>query len=196
MLLLCGSVLLGARVLSSADDTVAVWAAATPLARGQEITADDLVPVRVRFADSAAAERYVAAADELPDGVTVTRDVGPGELLPLAAFGHGADDGLVEVPLSVESAGLPSSVRVGSRVDVWVTPTAGDRDTASGAAEAVRVLTDVPVVADSSAGAAAGSFGSGALPVVVGVPRSAQDDLPRVLGRLSDGAVVLVRRQG
>src|SRR3712207_8429676 len=36
-----------------------------------------------------------------------------------------AEDALVEVPLSVDAAGMPSSVTVGSRVDVWVAPDAG-----------------------------------------------------------------------
>lgn len=206
--------LLGARVLSAADDTVAVWSARTSLARGQQVTADDLTSVRVRFAVSTTADRYVAATDELPEGVTLTRDVAPGELVPRDALGEGADTALVEVPLAVEAAGMPSSVTVGSRVDVWVTPTdsgplAGRSSAGSGAAgtsggrggdaepaEAVRVLSGVSVLADGSGGSSATGFGGDLLPVVVGVPPSAQDDLPRVLAQLTDGAVVLVRRQG
>ena len=52
VLLLCGSVLLGARVLASADDTVAVWGTRTSLVRGQEVSSDDLVALQVRFADA------------------------------------------------------------------------------------------------------------------------------------------------
>ena len=197
VLLLCGSVLLGARVLAAADDTVAVWGAASSLARGQEVSAADLVPVQVRFTDSAAADRYVAAADDLPDGSLVTRDIGAGELLPRAAIGVGTAEELVEVPLAVEPSGVPSSVQVGARVDVWVTPGAGGRAAGGGdPVEAVRVLTDVAVVADGSGGDAAGDFAGQVRPLVVGVPPSAQDELPEVLARLSGGTVVLVRRQG
>ncbi len=202
MVLLCGSVLLGARVLSSADDTVAVWGARTSLAQGQEVTAADLVPVRVRFAEAESADRYLAA-DDLPDGVTLTRDLGAGELLPRAALDVAPDEALVEVPLSVDAAGIPSSVQVGSRVDVWVTPAPGASaggasggTGAEGRTRAVRVLADVAVIADGSSGTSATGFGGELLPVVVGVPPSAQDDLPEVLAQLSSGAVVLVRRQG
>ena len=194
-MLLCGSVLLGVRVLASADDTVAVWGVRTALTRGQELSAADLVPVRVRFTEEADADRYVAAADDLSDGLLLIRDVGAGELLPRAALDGEADLALVEVPLSVEPAGIPSSVGVGSRVDVWVAPaaggTAGDRPE-----DAVRVLTDVAVIADGSAAASSTGFGGETRPVVVGVPPSAQRDLPSVLARVTGGTIVLVRRQG
>ena len=201
MLLLTGSVLLGARVLATADDTVAVWGTRTALAAGQEVSTADLVPVQVRFPDPEVADRYVGAGDDLPDGVSVTRDLGAGELLPRAAFTQGSGEELVEVPLSVAASGMPSSVQVGSRVDVWVTPAPGGpapggRVREGSSLEAVRVLTDVPVVADGGASASATGFGGEARPVVVGVPPEAQDDLPRVLARLGDGTVVLVRRQG
>ena len=204
-MLLCGSVLLGARVLAAADDTVAVWGVRTSLARGQVPTADDLVPVRVRFADHASADRYVATADDLPAGTVLRRDVAAGELLPRAALSR-SEEALVEVPLSVDAAGMPSSVTVGSRVDVWVTPApgrvgstsdgSGGAEGSGGRAEAVRVLSGVPVVADGGGDASATGFGGESLPVVVGVPPSARSDLPEVLGRLGDGTVVLVRRPG
>ena len=203
VVLLCGSVLVGARVFAAADDTVAVWGAGTSLARGQAPTVEDLVPVQVRFTDPASAARYVAASDDLPSGAVLSRDVAAGELLPRAALGDGPDEAFVELPLSVDAAGMPSSVTIGSRVDVWVTPTQGVASTSSGGndvgnrpSEAVRVLTGVPVVADGDGTASAAGFGGGSLPVVVGVPPSAQDDLPQVLARLGDGTVVLVRRQG
>ena len=186
--------------MASADDTVAVWTARTALARGQELTAADVVPVRLRFAEEADADRYVAASDDLPDGLLLARDVGAGELLPRAALGGDATEALVEVPLSVGPAGIPSSVGVGSHVDVWVAPSAGG-GTGGGTgggrtADAVRVLTDVAVVDDGSTAAATTGFGGEARPVVVGVPPAAEGDLPSVLTRVTSGTVVLVRRQG
>jgi hypothetical protein len=195
VLLLCGSVLLGARVLATADDTVAVWGTRTSLSRGQQVGTDDLVPVQVRFADSAAADRYVAAADTLPEGTSLTRDLGAGELLPRSALTQDSDEELVEVPLSVEAAGIPSSVEVGSHVDVWVAPNAEARAVEGQGGGAVRVLADVPVLADGGAGSTTG-FGGELRPVVVGVLPDGQVDLSRVLARLATGAVVLVRRQG
>ena len=194
VLLLCGSVLLGARVLASADDTVAVWGTRTSLVRGQAVSADDLVPVQVRFAEPEAADRYVPAADVLPDGSSLARDVGAGELLPREALTQDRAERLVEVPLSVEATGIPSSVRVGSHVDVWVAPADGGRPAAG--TEAVRVLRDVAVLADGSSTAATTGFGGELRPVVVGVAPSDQGQLSRVLADLTNGTVVLVRRQG
>jgi len=195
VLLLCGSVLLGVRVLATADDTVAVWGTRTSLVAGQDLSTADLVPVQVRFADPEAADRYVAAADDVPEGASLSRDVGAGELLPRESLTQDADGALVEVPLSVEAARIPSSVGIGSHVDVWVAPTDGGGAADGGRPEAVRVLGDVPVLADGSAGASA-TFGAELRPVVVGVPPAAQDDLARVLARLATGTVVLVGRQG
>lgn len=196
VLLLCGSVLLGARVLASADDTVAVWGTRSSLVRGQGVTTDDLVPVRVRFADADAADRYVSAADSLPDGTSLSRDVGAGELLAREALTRDAAEQLVEVPLAVEATGIPASVGIGSRVDVWVTPADGARAAGAAGADAERVLRDVPVLADGGSAASTTGFGGELRPVVVGVAPAAQDDLPRVLARLTTGTVVLVRRQG
>ena len=51
VVLVAASVVVGARVLAAADDTVQVWAAAADLGAGQRVDADDLVAQRVRFAD-------------------------------------------------------------------------------------------------------------------------------------------------
>ena len=45
------SVVAGARVLATADDTVQVWAAASDMGAGDRLTEADLVASRVRFAD-------------------------------------------------------------------------------------------------------------------------------------------------
>src|SRR6478735_2422730 len=53
VLLVLGSVLLGARVVTAADATVPVWTAAGNLAAGTRLTAGDLVAVDVRLDDAA-----------------------------------------------------------------------------------------------------------------------------------------------
>src|SRR3954471_7193921 len=79
VLLVLGSVLLGARVVFAADATVPVWAAAGDLAAGTVLTADDLVAVDVRLDD--AADAYLATT-ATPGGRTLSRAVSAGELLP------------------------------------------------------------------------------------------------------------------
>src|SRR3954463_12970508 len=60
LLLVLGSVLLGARVVSAADATVPVWAAVGELAPGTLLTAEDLVAVDVRLDD--AGEWYLSSS--------------------------------------------------------------------------------------------------------------------------------------
>lgn len=183
MLLVCASGLLGARLLDRADDTVAVLAAQGPLAAGQELDADDLVVVRLRFGSAAQADRYLPGDAEPAPGTVLRREVGAGELLPRAALTDGGGSGLVEVPLAVPVTGVPSSVRPGSRVDVWVTRSARD----GGAPGAEEVLQAVPVLATGRA--------SGAVrQVVVGVAEADAERLPQVVAALPDADVVLLRR--
>jgi Flp pilus assembly protein CpaB len=183
ILLVFGSVLLGAKVLAGADDTVAVLAAARPLAAGQALTADDLETVRLRFQDDAEADRYLAGSTAPVQGAVLVRPVGEGELVPRAALG-GTSDKLVELPLSVDPGRVPATVRAGSVVDVWVAAAPDSAD---------KVLTAVPVLA-----ATRGAGGvSGTRQVVVGVPGDDEDLLAGVVGRLGeDGSVLVVARSG
>ena len=74
--LVAASVLVGARLLGGADDTVEVWSAGADLAAGQPVTEADLVARRVRFGDEADGDRYLRVGDRLPDDATLSRAVG------------------------------------------------------------------------------------------------------------------------
>ncbi|MBJ7530487.1 MAG: hypothetical protein JHD04_13315, partial [Nocardioides sp.] len=78
MAIVAGSVVLGARLLAAADETVAVWAAADDLGPGERIDAGDLEAQRVRFADDTDLARYWSADEELPADLTLVRGVGAG----------------------------------------------------------------------------------------------------------------------
>lgn len=177
-------VLLGARIMASADDTVAVWSVRSDLAAGTVLDADDLQLTRVHFADGRALARYVAE-DGLPEGeVAVTRDLATGELLPRAALGAGGE-ALVEVPLSVARGDLPGTVRAGSVVDVWLAPEEPSGKAARLLLDDVRVVA-LPAAADSLAPESTRQL-------VVGVPEDA-DDLADVLGRTGGGRIVVTQR--
>lgn len=121
VLLVLVSVVVGARVLSSADRSQLVWAAADDLTVGSQLEAGDLAPVRVRLFESG--PRYLAAGGSAPVGWIVTRGVGAGELLPEGALvtpGADVDFRLVTVP--VEVGHYPPSLRAEERVDLWLTP--------------------------------------------------------------------------
>lgn len=190
--LVAGAALLGASVVGD-QDTTAVWAARVPLAEGQALEREDLAVRELQFADPADAARYVGAQDPVPEGLTLTRDVGAGELLPLAALGDDAQ-ALLEVPLTVTAEAVPATVRAGSVVDVWVTPDPAlvtGEDASLDAVDSVRVFAGVRVVAVSRPGGALGPAVT--RQVIVGLEPEAQAALPEALGRLARGSVVLVR---
>ena len=190
LLLVAGSVVVGARLLASADDTVGVWAVSRDLPAGATVTEGDLERRQVRFPESATADGYLSADAALPREATLNRPVSSGELLPRAAFARRSGPDLVEVPISVASDDLPATVRQGSTVDVWVAPKVSALD--SDRVRATQVLTDVVVVAvprsaDSLAPQATRQ-------VIVGVPTDRSSTLSAALGGISDGRVVVVRK--
>ncbi len=188
MLLVFGSVLVGARVLAHADDTVAVLAARGPLVAGQQVEADDVAVTRLRFSSAADADRYLPE-EEVPTGAVLLRPVGPGELLPRAAVDVRGSAGLVELPLGVDPARVPAGVHAGAIVDVWAVRSEVDQGE-----RPERLLAAVPVLS-AARGATAGV--TGLRQVVVGVAESDQPRVSRVVARLGDEtALVLVRRPG
>lgn len=137
------SVVAGSRLLAAADDSVTVWAATADLAAGDEVTAADLEARRVRFVDEADRARYVTVDQALPTDSRLLRGVGEGELLPRAALGSADETGVLQLPISVEPALVPDSVRAGSVVSVYVRDTTRCEKCVGAALEDVTVL-DAP----------------------------------------------------
>jgi hypothetical protein len=186
--LVAASVLVGARLLGGADDTVEVWSAGADLAAGQPVSEADLVARRVRFDAAADGERSLRVGDTLPDGATLSRGVGAGELLPAGALGAG-EEGLTEVPIWAPAEVIPASIEPGSVVDVWVTPTPGAGNVAKGS---VLLLDDVVVVAVPSG---EDSFGPGGnRQVLVGVPDGAAPEVGQALAAAKDNRIVITRQ--
>ena len=196
VLLVAGSVVLGARLLAHADDSVTVWALRHDVGEGSRIGPDDVVLRHIRFFDAADADRYVSGNAVPRPGSVVTRDLGAGELLPRAALGTDSTRPAVEVPFSVAGDALPASVRPGSVVDVWVTP--GQSTAAAGGdggpLRSVRVFDDVTVVAAPSEGTALGP--SSTRQLVIAVPPDKEAGLPGALARAATGTVVVVKQDG
>lgn len=188
--LVCGSVLVGVRVMAGADDTVPVLAARGPLAAGQQVTTEDLVGVRLRFTSAADADRYLGADTDLGEDSVLVRAVGAGELVPRAALAPEAERALVELPISLDPGRVPAAVRTGSTVDVWVS---SGRDQREPSALAEQLLSGVPVLSASRPG---GAGPGGLRQVVVGVPAADESRLARVVSRLTDESLLLVRRPG
>jgi hypothetical protein len=118
VLLVVASVVLGSRVVASADDRIPVWSLRSALAGGTTLTLDDVEPAAVSLE---AVDSYVPVGTDVVGGV-LTRDVGAGELLPAGAVGVGRrpDRRLVTIP--VDPLHAPPGLARGERVDVYVTP--------------------------------------------------------------------------
>lgn len=116
------SALLGARLVSALDDTVAVWAARDDLVAGAPLRAADLVAVPVRIESTV--NPYLTG--DVPDGYVVARSLGAGELVPATAVvpAAQADREARLVAVSVPVAAVPGPLAAGDRVDVWVVPDA------------------------------------------------------------------------
>ncbi len=177
VLLVLGSVLLGARVVSAADATVPVWAVAGDLAAGTELSTDDLVAVDVRL-DSAAAA-YLATSTR-PEGRTLSRAVRAGELLPRSALEDPSE--LVQVALPVQAGYVPPSLTRGQLVDVYAMadPAAGAVGEADGSVTAV--VEEAPVQALSGRTDGVLSTPTTTVQVVVAVPADEAADVLAAIG--------------
>jgi hypothetical protein len=180
--LVLGSVVLGAKVIAEADDSVAVWAARADLAPGDTLDADDVEPRQVRMADLAA---YVGG--ELPTGYVLTRPVGSGELLPRAAVAQPGDAGSRRiVTLPVERHHFPGTLAAGERVDVYVTAASVGAQPAGPPEQVLAKALVEGVDADST------RFGGGMGSVGVALA-VAPADVPALVGAIQRGAIDLVR---
>ena len=83
VLLVVVSMVAGAKIIAAADRSVLVWALDRDVAVGTVLTAEDVRPARVRLFDSA--PRYLRTTRP-PTGRAVSRRLGEGELLPIAAL--------------------------------------------------------------------------------------------------------------
>ncbi|MGY1821204.1 SAF domain-containing protein [Geodermatophilus sp. SYSU D00079] len=182
LLLVLGSVLLGARVVSAADATVPVWSATGDLAAGTVLTAADLVAVDVRL--DGAAEAYLAASTR-PEGRTLARAVGAGELVPRASLEEPAE--LVQVALPVQAAYVPPGLVRGQVVDVYAVadPAVG----ATGPSDVSLVVGAAPVQALSGRAEGVLSTATTTVQVVVSVPAGRAS---AVLGAIAGRPLVVV----
>lgn len=192
--IVAASVLVGVRVLASADDTVAVWAVASDAGAGEALSGDDLVTQRVRFADEEALARYYAVDDTLPAELRLLRSMGSGELLPRAAVGSAGSQDTAEISLAVAPLLMPPAVGAGSIVDVYLSErgVAAERTRREAPAAAVPALSEVSVVEAPPPDETFAASGDRQLVLAV-----ATGDVGAFYGRLNalgDPVVTIVRR--
>jgi hypothetical protein len=186
------SVLVGALVLGTSDDTVAVWAATDTMGPGHALTGDDLTVRRVGFADADDAALYLGADEQLPSGVRLVHGVAAGELLPRAAVGPADDESLREVPISVASDQVPGSVGAGDVVDVYLRPSTRSGCTNTRVCSGRPVLAGVTVLDAPPADEAFGAQGGRML--VLGVHDTDTHRFFRLLASTDDPSLTVVGR--
>jgi hypothetical protein len=184
VLVVVAAVLLGARFLANAADTVAVSALAHDVPAGTPLGADDLRTTRVHFEDDSTAARYYPASFALPTGARAGQDLSAGQLLARSAVSTDAEE-RVELPLAVDAAGFPAGLVAGDRVDVWAVR---DRRARNAGGIAGRVARDVVVLAS-----VADQTASGQRRVLVGLSPGEDAKVADMLEALHGADVILVR---
>ena len=184
VLLVAVTALVGAKLLSTADDTTTIWAAKHDLQAGVTLTSDDLTTVRVRFTSSDDANKYVDADADLK-GLVVARAIDEGEFVPKEAAVPKSDTDRTELPLSVDAGRLPSDTAVGDTVDIWVVPKSEN--------QSARLLwQDVKVLQIDAVKGVSG--GSARRQVLIGLAPKDVSRLSGTLSLMSAGEPTLVRK--
>lgn len=161
VLLVLVSVVVGARVVSSADQSVQVWAAARDLAPGVTLQEEDVRQVPVRLFDNSSA--YLRSTAEVT-GQVLDRPVSAGELVPAAALREVS--GRVSIALPVAAEGLPIILRRGQLVDVYAST--GGQGGEGAVTELVLAAAPVQTLDGGEGGALTSS--TGIRQVVVSIP--------------------------
>jgi hypothetical protein len=187
--LVLGSVLIGARVMASADNTVAVWQVAHDIPAGADVGAADLRVTHVHFDESSASQQYLVANAPLGIGYHAVRDLKSGELLSVTSLSSGPTATTRQLPLGVGSTHQPADLRAGDHVDVWVVSSGSGVGRSSTNASSL-VLHDVVVLSVSADPTGI----SGEHQVLVGI--SSQVDVGAVLRAMTGSQIVLVRLAG
>lgn len=168
------SMLAGARLLSSSQETVTVWRATRDLAPGAVPVAE---PVTVVLGDTAAA--YAVAKTPLVGRMRVP--VAAGALIPADATAPGPGAGVRQVTIAVDPLHAPVDLAAGDVVDVWATASTGGQSV--GAPMLVLPSTLVLQSSPDALGVA------GQLAVVIEVPETQVTD---VVSAVRSGNVDLV----
>lgn len=194
VLLVIGSVLIGAKIIAGADQSTVALVANRPLSVGMTVTGADVTQVRVRLYDNP--KIYVSGA--IPPGYVVLRPIGRGEFLPKAAVG--APSSLVEagaeprrwVTVPVVSGHFPPGLGSGDTVDVYTTMNASQGGVGGGTS-----LLMAGVLVDRGLSSPSGGLGGGSsgASVVLIVPAARVVDIVTAVQRDSLDLVLIAKAQ-
>jgi hypothetical protein len=167
-------------LVATADDSIEVYAAASPLTPGDRVMSSDLVVRSVKLNESSG---FYIARGELPaEGFIATRPIGAGELIPTSSLGSHEGLSLTAVVVSPQG-GLAETVASGASVDVWASAEADD----GGYGAPGVIISSAVVVRLVENDSFVSSAGSSALELLV--PRSR---VARLLEAMANGDVLSV----
>ncbi len=186
LLLVLVSVVVGAKVVADADQRVQVWSVTRDLGVDTPLSGGDLRATSVNL--SGATGRYLSAAQDL-DGMVLTRPVGRGELLPVAAVAQGDGGRQRRIVIEVDRVGV-AGLRKGRVVDVYVVP-----ESPSGAPPAPPDLVLAGVTVGEDVASGGGAFGgSGSKAGVTLLVDGA--DVPDLIDAVAHGDVYVAQVPG
>lgn len=138
-------------VVTAADHSVLVYAAATTLNPGDRVYPADLRVTSVQLGQ--ADDQYLSEGDVPSEGMLVTRSVSAGELVPVSAVGAASSLRVASIVVKV-SGELSHSIEPGTVTDVWSAEMTDDRRYGPpavlvGSATVVRVLESTGLINDS-----------------------------------------------
>jgi len=178
------AVIAGSKLIGAAGDRVPVWSLRSALAAGTTLRADDVVAVPVT---AEALSVYAGESSEVT-GKVLTRDIGAGELLPLAALATSKDQLRRLVTVPVDALHAPPGLARGERVDVYVSP----KDGASVGQGGVTVMPSL-VLAGALVADPGGTDPAGASTQIGVVLDVSSKDADRAVAAARGGDVDLVR---
>lgn len=193
LLLVLGSMALGARIIGQADQTDTVLVAAEDIAKNAPVTADSFAEIDIRFTDDSV-QRYVGPGSDFT-GARSTRVIKAGELVPRSAITNKKAPNLKDIPLPIANTRLPADAGAGDRVDVWLQ--ARDADTPQKKEDppapvpGLLALENV-LLLNAPDGESVGA--GAAVTIRVNMDKFPNFDAAVFLGRLSQMQVVLVER--
>ena len=167
IVLVLASVLIGAKVVSSATKTYPRVAARHDLAAGTILTDDDVTLASVQLPNHGAGVYLSQLADAV--GKQLSRPVSAGELVPAGALGSVLSQTTVTVPLAAAAA---PELHKGQRIELWVS---------TSACPSLVLLPDVAVQAVHSNADGTFGSGSGGQDVVISVPPELADRVMQAL---------------
>lgn len=183
IILVAASVVLGARVMASADDTVPVWSLRRDVSAGTPLTSGDVTVTRVHFESADDADRYFDGDQTVPSDLVAAHDLVAGELLAYSALTEPEDTADDQMTLPLTEGLYPPDLAPGDRVDVWVTP--------EDSTERQAVLKEVAVL---DVDTAADTLDSTSTVVQLAVDRNDAAVIPDVYRWANAGSVGLLRK--